>query len=73
MHEPLLLTINEIREITGYKYCSKHRKWFQENGFSFTIGRDGYPRVLRQHFKDVMGFKPKEKRRVEPNFDALRA
>lgn len=72
MHEPLLLTINEMRELTGYKYGCKVKFWLEQNGFCFTMGRDGYPRVLREHLKDVMGLKTTNKRRAGPDLDGLR-
>lgn len=72
MHEPLLLSINEMREVSGYKVRPGQIKWFQKNGFSYTIARDGHPRILREHFKEVMGLKNHRRRSREPNFDAIR-
>ena len=72
MQEPLLLTINEMQQVTGFKRGYKHKEWFKAHGFSFIMADDGYPRVLREHFKEIMGVKQPKKYGRQPNTKGLR-
>lgn len=73
----LLLTPDEIIDLTGYKLPKKQSQWLSRQGIIHMIGRDGKPRVNRAHVNKVMGAgetKPVEPRELtEPDIDALRA
>lgn len=70
----LTLTRSELIELTGKKRPTAIARWLQDNGFSFRIAADGYPRVDRNHYHLVMcGSQSKSLgRRTEPDFDAMR-
>jgi hypothetical protein len=44
----MFLTIEELRELTGWKRPAKVMEWLADNGYLFKIGGDGWPRVLRE-------------------------
>ena len=58
---------DELIELTGYKQKSKIANWLKANGFAFYLGRDGWPRVLR----NVGVVTPKTLKKSEPNLAAL--
>lgn len=70
----LTLSRSELLELTGKRRPSAIARWLRDNGFSFRIAADGYPRVDRHHYERVMdgGGSSVSRRRTEPNFDAMR-
>ena len=54
------LTIDEMRAVTKYQFGRKMFDWFIANGFTAKMGRDGYPIILREHFKAVMSGESKK-------------
>jgi hypothetical protein len=68
----LTLDNSELRELTGKRRPTSIVQWLRQNGFTFRISADGYPRVDRQHYLKMMGGETlQNKRRREPNFDAM--
>lgn len=63
----LLLTRDEVRELTGYQRPSKQIAKLKEYGIRHIVAADGHPRVLRAELEG----KETQPRR-EPNFQALR-
>lgn len=68
----MLLTEDDLRELTGYKRYSCQIKWLANNGIKYLVGRDGKPRVCESQIQSLIGSQNKpSKRRAEPNEDAL--
>ncbi len=51
----MLLSKDELVELTGYKYPSKQIAWLRENRFPFTVGGDRRPKVLRSAVVSMLG------------------
>lgn len=64
----LLLTDDEVREVTGYKRAADQRKWLTSRGWAFEISASGKPKVLRAHAEERMGGKRRE---WAPDFSGL--
>lgn len=63
----IILTREELRDLTGYQQPSKQIAKLREYGIRHIIAADGHPRVLRSEVEA----KPTKPRRA-PNFEALR-
>ena len=44
----MLLSEDEIRELTGYKRPADQRRWLSNNGYRYAIGAAGKPKVAHQ-------------------------
>jgi hypothetical protein len=53
--EPLWLTNDELRGVTGKRRRTHQAAWLRENGFQFKERADGSILVSRRHFEYVMG------------------
>lgn len=67
----MLLTEDELFELTGYKTASYQVKWLRERGWRFELNRVNKPRVDREYYRQQMGLQiagaaPAE---MEPNWD----
>ena len=51
----ILLTREELMEITGYSRSKSQAAWFLDNGINHRTRADGSLVVLRRHFQDSMG------------------
>ena len=51
----MLLSQDELVELTGYKYPSKQIAWLRVNRFPFTVGGDRRPKVLRTAVVCMLG------------------
>lgn len=68
----ICLTLEEIREVTGFKKFSAQLRWFRQQGFVVRKRADGMPLVSRTHFHQMMGGNPLSKSsEQEPDFGAL--
>lgn len=67
----IFLTLAELASLTGYKRRSCIIRWLQANGFAFRVAADGYPRVLQEHVREMLGGPPSLRKTV-PNLSALR-
>ena len=65
----IVLTIDEMKAASGAARPSGAIRWFRENGFTFKVGVDGWPRVDRQHWHKVMGGDTRERSRTEPTLN----
>lgn len=73
MKEPLLLTEEELVELTGYKVPKYQAKWLKDRGWRFELNRLGQPRVDREYYRQQMGVqgaKP-EPPEAQPNWAAM--
>lgn len=68
---PLVLTPEELVELTGYKKIADQILWLKANKFTFLLGRASTPRVDRTHYLIRMGGKPRPASHDEPNWAAL--
>jgi hypothetical protein len=50
-----LLTHDELVALSGYRMPKYQIRWLKQNGFAFRVAADGYPRVDRTHYTQVMG------------------
>ena len=64
----LVLSIEELVELTGYKYPSKQISWLKKNGFKHRLNRFKQPKVDRAHYLTKMGIGPSKN--AEPDWDA---
>ena len=67
----LVLTKRELYDLTLYKHFKCQVRVLREWGIPFVVGRDGGPRVLREHLKVLAGAGAVVRRETEPNFDGL--
>jgi hypothetical protein len=68
-----VLTREELIKLTDRKQPAKIAAQLAAQGFSFTWGADGYPKLDRQHYLSLMNpSSGGSRRRREPNFDAVR-
>lgn len=63
---PLVLSIEEMQQVSRCKQPARMIRWFRENGFVLKVGLDGYPVISRQHFEKVMGGLASGRPRTEP-------
>jgi len=66
-----LLSIEFLAKLTGRKTPKRMVEWLRQEGFTFRVGADGYPKVEAEHYLTIMGSVRPAKRRDEPDFDAL--
>lgn len=69
----MLLTHQQLQELSGYKTRRCQIKWLALNGVRYLVGADGHPRVLIDHIASLLGAKTHEAPsiRTRPNLDAL--
>lgn len=53
----IFLTKSELAELTGKKHKSTQMKQLSEQGISFVVGGDGFPRVLKEAVLIRLGVK----------------
>ncbi len=63
----LVLTRDELVELTGYKQPKRQVAWLRQQGISLYVAANGRPKVLRSTLENAT-----VNRRTEPNFAALR-
>lgn len=47
----MFLTVNELRELTGYRRPSAQARWLTSHGWRFALNAVGHPRVARAYFE----------------------
>lgn len=75
--EVMFLTVDELRELTGYKYSSTQIRWLSDHGWQFEVSGIGRPIVGRAYARQKLGFvvsATEKPHRPEPklNLDAIR-
>jgi hypothetical protein len=68
---PIVLTREELIDLTGYRQKSKQAAWLKRNKFEFRLARNMSPRVDRTHYLSRMGGKPPKDSTTEPNWAAM--
>ncbi len=67
----MFLSVDELRELTGYKKSALQRRWLAENGYCFEVRADGKPVVSRAHYEDRQQGPQMRGRLLGPNLEAL--
>ncbi len=67
---PIVLSVDELVELTGYKYPSKQAAWLKKNGFKFRMNRFLQPKVDRAHYLTKMGLG--QSKQPEPDWGAAK-
>lgn len=73
---PLLLTPDELEQITGRKLPKKQAEWLLAKHWQFEVNARGAPVVARTYAEarlSGISVTPQSARARRPNFDALRA
>jgi hypothetical protein len=70
---PLLLTPDEVQEITGFKLPRLQVDYLQRKGWRFEVNAIGRPIVARKYAEKMLGCGEDSGQVVRPNFAALRA
>jgi hypothetical protein len=56
--EMIFLSVDEVRELTGYKNSSSQMRWLSNHGWQFEVSRIGRPIVGRAYARQKLGFVP---------------
>lgn len=70
-YSPLLLSHEEVQEITGFKMARFQVAWLQRKGWRFEINGAGRPIVARRYAEKMLGCGGEDEQRPRPNFGAL--
>lgn len=58
----LLLSRDEVQELTGYRQAASQMRWLTDRGWRFAVGADGRPRVMRaESERHLLGSKARGK------------
>jgi hypothetical protein len=72
-HSPLLLSPDEVQEITGFKLSRLQVGWLRRKGWRFEINAIGKPIVARKYAEKMLGCAEETATVLRPHFGALRA
>ncbi len=50
----MLLSIEELKELSGRKNKSKIKEWLRSKGVNYLEGADGYPRVSKEYIEAML-------------------
>lgn len=50
----MLLSVEELKELSGRKNKSKIKDWLRTKGVIFLEGADGYPKVSKEYMQDML-------------------
>jgi hypothetical protein len=73
----MFLTVDELRELTGYVYNSRQIDWLRRHNWKFEVTAQMRPKVARSFFESRLGMStPRQTVEmvspvVRPNFQAL--
>jgi hypothetical protein len=67
----MLLTRDQLKDLTGRSQPTAQIRWLRERGWAFQIRADGRPVVSLDEFKGQMCSGSKPQKRVGPNLAAL--
>ena len=68
----LVLSPQELIDLTGYRQKKRQADWLRRHKFSFKLARDGGPRVDRAHYLGRMGGGERTAPAVGPNWNAMK-
>lgn len=67
----LVLTTEELTDLTGYKAAKQQIEWLRARGWIFEINRVGRPKVDREYYRGKMGNVQAEAPVAGPNWAAI--
>lgn len=67
----MLMTDDEIQELTGYKTAKGQIEWLRARGWIFEINRVGRPKVDREYYRGRMGNATVAEPATGPNWGAM--
>jgi hypothetical protein len=50
----MLLSVEELKELSGRKNKSKIKEWLHTKGVNFLEGADGYPKVSKEYVQEML-------------------
>lgn len=50
----MLLSVEELKELSGRKNKSKIKEWLHTKGLVFLEGADGYPKVSKEYIEQML-------------------
>lgn len=69
----MLLSVEELQELTGLKRHSKMIEWLRSKGIRYIEGADGIPKVSKDHISEILnGTVTIHAQKSKPNRSALR-
>jgi len=51
----MFLTEDDVRELTGYSYCSRQIEWLRNHNWKFEVTAQNRPKVARSYFESRLG------------------
>lgn len=71
---PLLLSADELIEVTGFRVAAKQIRWLHAKGWRFEVNGNRRPIVARGYAEKMLGCGSVDDQAVpRPNFTALRS
>ncbi len=69
----MLLTKDEVEEVTGFNLRQKQKRWCLDNGVTYVCRGDGSLAISREHIQYVLGVTHNLNRKnlIEPDFSSL--
>jgi ribulose bisphosphate carboxylase small subunit len=72
----MFLTVDELKELTGFSYSSKQVEWLLKRGWKFEVNGRKKPKVAKSYFELKMCGRTSEKSpedslQLKPNFQVL--
>lgn len=58
MDDPMLLSAEEVADLSGYQQPTAQIRWLAENDLAYLLGGDGKPKVLRALVVRRLGGEP---------------
>lgn len=50
----MLLSVEELKELSGRKNKSKIKEWLRSKGVNFLESADGYPKVSKEYVEEML-------------------
>lgn len=71
----LMLSSDEVQELTGYKFAKHQVEWLRARGWCFELDRLDRPKVDREYYRQRMGnvLSSGPDSLIEPNWAAMDA
>jgi hypothetical protein len=69
--EELLLSRQELIELTGYRRPSAMKRWLLVEGVKFLVGADGWPKVHHNELESILVKTPKRRQSATPDATSL--
>lgn len=72
MEFALLLTADEMQDLTGFKTPARQVQWLHTKGWRFEVNGNRRPIVARKYAEKMLGCGAPEQVSYQPNFRALK-